>query len=370
MAYVERYVTDGAGGGGVGSEGDPWTLAEGIANVAAGERINLLSDGTYTLGADATFPNGLAEQPIEWRGYNSTIGDLEDVGRFGGLADTGTGELSVTDFPVIDGVGSWVSILGTFSGYKNIKFTNALDGATVSMPGTASTMWRCLMENTHATGASVRAFLSGAAIYGHLADCDFAISSTNGSAVNIDMGRGRMIGCRGWNTASPNGTSIGIALGQGGAAIGCIVFNVGRGIQTGHGNLVAGNTIYNCAQGLFLNAGGQSSACVNNIIYSMSGYAISGNGGGAALLWNNAAGAHTVGRFNTGALGTDIEEVHAILLTADPFVDAGDENFTLNKTSGGGALCRGTSRLFSSEEDLGAAAAPAGNVNLLHGKVG
>jgi hypothetical protein len=47
MAITERYVTAAAAGGGDGSEGSPWTLAEALANVAKNERLNIKADSTY-----------------------------------------------------------------------------------------------------------------------------------------------------------------------------------------------------------------------------------------------------------------------------------------------------------------------------------
>jgi hypothetical protein len=65
---------------------------------------------------------------------------------------------------------------------------------------------------------------------------------------------------------------------------------------------------------------------------------------------------------NTGGaiLGTDYTAINTIVLTADPFVDAGAHNFGLNDVAGGGADCRGiahaaASGLFTSYNDLGAA---------------
>ncbi len=49
MAFTERYVTSAAGGGGAGTEGDPWTLAEAFANVVSEDRANIQSDGTYNI---------------------------------------------------------------------------------------------------------------------------------------------------------------------------------------------------------------------------------------------------------------------------------------------------------------------------------
>ena len=80
MAFTERYVADAASGGGAGTEGDPWTLAEALANAVAGDRVNILSDSSYSLGADTVTNAGTAASLIVFRVYNSPIGDLEGQG--------------------------------------------------------------------------------------------------------------------------------------------------------------------------------------------------------------------------------------------------------------------------------------------------
>ena len=80
MAFTERYVTSGAGGGGSGTSGSPWTFAEAITNAVAGDRINVQSDAAYSIGA-TTFGAGTFAAPILWRGYDATIGDCDDLGR-------------------------------------------------------------------------------------------------------------------------------------------------------------------------------------------------------------------------------------------------------------------------------------------------
>jgi hypothetical protein len=76
MAITERYVTAAATGGGDGSEGSPWTLAEGLANVAKNERLNIKADSTYNVTSAIDFTNsGDTDEPIWIRGYSSAIGD-------------------------------------------------------------------------------------------------------------------------------------------------------------------------------------------------------------------------------------------------------------------------------------------------------
>lgn len=348
MAFTERYVTSAAAGGGDGSSGNPWTLAEAIANAVGGDRINILSDATYTLGASATFPAGTAENPIQWRGYNATIGDLVNTGRA-----TATAALTTTDFPVIDGGTLYNVTMGAFNSLVNLRITSGLNGQTL-VGGTAFHVHRCSIANTHANGGSARCFFGGS-LYGSVSDCDCLITSTNSGVQALNPGRGGAYGCRVWHTGTPNSTMVGIAVdGVGTSAVGNLVFNVGSAFSgTASGtNTIARNTVYNANIGVINPASG----CViaDNIFYSIATYAIGGTTGGNPLLWNNAMGALTSGRIDTSGLGSIIEEINAITLTADPFTNAASEDFTLNNTAGGGALCRAASLLFGGFADVGA----------------
>lgn len=79
MAWTEKYCSVAGGGAHDGSsEANAWTLAEAIAAVAAGQRVNVKA-GTYAnTTTDRTFATaGTTTAPIWWRGYNTTIGDID-----------------------------------------------------------------------------------------------------------------------------------------------------------------------------------------------------------------------------------------------------------------------------------------------------
>lgn len=349
MAFTEKYVSVAGGGAHDGSsEANAWTFEEAIAApVGAGNRVNV-KVGTHTLTASRTLPSGTTENPIEWRGYNSTIGDLENVGRA-----TATDELDDTNFPVVDCGASYALTSGAYNSLRTFAVTGS-GNVTLLILGTAPNVYRVRSESTNASGGSAKC-VTAASVYGAVVDCDFLIASTNASTVACSVGRSTFAGCRVWHTGAPNAASIGLAANDVGSTCAeCIVYNFGTGIVVGgFTGQVIRNTIYGCVDGVRLGDGG--AAIAENIIYSMSGYGIKGvASSGSPLLLNNAMGALTSGRIDTSTAGSIIEEVGAVTLTGDPFTNAASQDFTLNNTSGAGALCRATSKLFGGYRDLGA----------------
>ena len=141
MAFTERYVTSAAGGGGIGTEGDPWTLAEALTNSVAGDRVNILSDAGYSLGVDAVTGAGNATQLLVFRGYDTAIGDLAGQKR---NADT---PLNTTGFPVITLTG--ILTMNAFVSLNNLSFTGAL--SSVLIGDTTIDNWQmisCAVVNT------------------------------------------------------------------------------------------------------------------------------------------------------------------------------------------------------------------------------
>jgi len=144
MAFVERFVTDAAAGGGDGTEGNPWTLAEALTNQVAGDRVNVQSDGPYSLAADAFTNAGTIFDIILMRGYNTTIGDLEGQGR------NADGTLDITNFPLITLTG--LLNPSAFCFVQNLAFTGALNAALIGNNNTDSFgIISCELINTNSS---------------------------------------------------------------------------------------------------------------------------------------------------------------------------------------------------------------------------
>jgi hypothetical protein len=54
------YVSSLAAGGGSGTSGSPYTLAEAVSNAAAGDTVRIKNDGTYSVGSILSFAAGSA----------------------------------------------------------------------------------------------------------------------------------------------------------------------------------------------------------------------------------------------------------------------------------------------------------------------
>jgi len=101
MAYTEKFVTStGTEAWATNSEGNPSSLAEALNLCLAGERANIKSDAGYSSSGDSFDNAGSLSQAVCFRGYNSTIGDLEANGW------NADGSLNTTGFPVITLTGS------------------------------------------------------------------------------------------------------------------------------------------------------------------------------------------------------------------------------------------------------------------------
>lgn len=122
--FTEKYVSVAGGGAHDGtSEANAWTFAEMIAAApAAGNRVNVIS-GNYSVGA-YTLGTGTAAAPFVIRGYNVTIGDLDNQGR------NADGTLNTTNFPAITITSAWTP--AAFSVLQNLNITAALSTAIIT----------------------------------------------------------------------------------------------------------------------------------------------------------------------------------------------------------------------------------------------
>jgi hypothetical protein len=295
VAITERYVNTTGGGAADGtSDANAWTLTQAFANAVAGHRVNVKA-GTYTRTAsDALTGLGTTASPIIYRGYSSTIGDLEPYSRNAG----GCGSLITTNYPVIAYNATFGMTPATNTIFQDCVITGNISGAVVTM-GTLGAMATCSVTNASTNAAAV-------AIAGNTGmicwNCDVALTGASGGSAAINNGgaAGRVIDC--FVTGGPN---HGILIaGANAVIIGNFVYNcAGDGIKdTNNGTKTYyGNTVQNCTSN-GIEPSATSANCqmfVNNHITDCGAWGINSSGGTSNLFL-----AHNRTRDNTSGAVT------------------------------------------------------------------
>lgn len=309
MAITEYYVSTSASGGGAGtSEGDPYTLAEALADSAGGKRFNVKDDGTYTLTANFTpAAGGWDTAPLEFRGYSATIGD-------GGR-------------PTIQCGTSYLIVPGEHTKLRSLSIRGNNSSVLIAPTNNRGVIVDCDVVNTAGPCFTGQYLLSRSS---------FVSEGTPTYTVNI--GSSVIAHCRVTLDGGTGDPLVGTS--------GHIIRNIVDGGGTsGTGILMSGpevsvieNVVYDVGDAADAGALATVIAMVGNIFYQCSGYGIYNAGKPARYIAvKNAMGAITSGRI----LSADVQEFDPVVLTADPFTDAANGDFTLNSAAGGGALCKG-----------------------------
>jgi hypothetical protein len=157
MAWTEKYLDAAATGAGDGtSEANAWTtVAAAITGVGAGPaaaptRVNVKTNASpyaQTTNNRAFNTAGAALNPVWWRGYKTTIGDL----------DSNNIAIANTDMPQITTTTGQITYTGAHQIISNIDF----NGATVAANGLVAinvsfvTFYGCRFVNTAANANSI-----------------------------------------------------------------------------------------------------------------------------------------------------------------------------------------------------------------------
>jgi len=322
MAWTERYVRADATGGGAGTADnttDAWTLAEAIANVAAGQRVNIRA-GTYANGT--TSRNFNVAGDIWWRGFNTTPGDLDANPVYANmplLTFTGTAaraqaaaaqqKFSAIAFESADNNGTFnptSAALGLQIAACSFKNTGA--GRALQLGSASAVVNRSYMETASTTNP---------ALLGTTNSRIFA-SIIIGGINNVVMGTSSTIQRCVLSSATEDGVLI---FGDTNFFISmCTIYNAGRdGIRR-----TTGTT--NAAQ-----------LTVNNTIFSIiGGYAFNnlGTDFGIASLAMNGCLFHSITSGQVNGVANPINE-NALTDSGSPFEDAAAGDFRLNTTSNG-----------------------------------
>lgn len=342
MAWADKFVTPSGAGAHSGADwANAWSLTEAATNAIADDRV-FIEAGTYTLAANLTLPNaGSVGQAIAWIGVDSSHNPIS------GNRQWRTGPLETTDFPLITGTSGGYSVTsGQRNHLQNLRIESNLAGYPLTS-GSYSTVASVKVENFYTGASSNGAFGSANAGVSHY-NCDGVINSNRNDALAF---YGNMHGvaanCRAWNaTASQKGYGFYQIK-----PFNCIAFNLyfGVAIVNGGASPFCNLTIFDCVAAFYFNFGLYTAIVTENVVYdcptmfhahdSLNHFYAANNASDAATrLWLTGAPPHT--------------EDNPIVLTADPFTDSANGDFTLNDVAGGGAICRGVGAQW--RPDLGA----------------
>jgi hypothetical protein len=333
LSWTERFVradADGTGNGTTdansGANGS-WTLAQALTvttGAQPGHRVNVKA-GTYASATTvrATATAGTETSPIWWRGYNTTIGDLD--------SDHATAR------PVLTWTGDGrFDINHQFQLFSSMDFSGATSNTgLVRFLANNVTFKRCSVANTN-TGSSANASVSNSNNI-NLIYSSFSAASTTVSFCVQTLNSWFISGCL--FSGGVSGLSI---AGTTGVA-NCIFQNTAT-----NGILISGQVatikdciFYNTGTNGINNSARSSTLLIENNIFSTMSIGIAYTGSGSrpygAYRINNAF--YSMTSSQESGFG-DMPAFDPITLTADPFEDAAAGDFNINSNSGGGLLLR------------------------------
>lgn len=317
------YVSSTASGGGAGTEGDPFTLAEcnsAQGNVGAGDTAWVKADGTYTLAANLVLADGTAGNPVQLRAYTSAIGD-------GGVVtlESGSYYIETNDYNFVEGFRDDDS-----------------DDVLVHCAGTSAVVYRCRCTKTGSShGKAFSSYDYGAV--NALVNC-YANKTNTSSLQGVVEGFYFIQGCFIRNHASSSHGGAGrpyIAVDNIVVSASSSGVAIGLDASYSRGAVCSRNIIYGYGYGASVQLDDSPSKHIDlseNIIWGCGAYGLYENITLAqlALRRGNAIGNCTSGRsFGFTAHPAEIDPIY---LTQDPFVDAANDDFRLNDLPGGGRL--------------------------------
>lgn len=327
MAWTERYCSVAGGGAHDGtSAANAWTLAEAIAAVAAGHRVNVLK-GTYAnTTTTRTFATaGTATAPIWWRGYDTTIGDIDTNNALTKPSFTFTTGQMVTS--------------GTKQKFSNITISSACTtaGGAVSVSGANISFLRVQFSNTAANAASSACSTTAGGAGATFTLCSFSATTTATSAVSPVGASDIFLGCYiqgGISGVTIGGVSIMIDF--------CIINSPttnGVNCAAVSGTVVSNCSIYSCTSGVTTSSATASVTVLNSVISTCTNGVNQSSGGNSSVIvvagCSFYACTNDIAGVQECASSTDNMYVAQLNTheTVDPFVATGSQNFGLASTA-------------------------------------
>lgn len=326
MAFVEKYVTVTGGGLHDGSsEANAWTLTEAHANMASGQRLNIKA-GTYTLGAAlSNWPANTNTSPSGFRGYKTTIGDLDDKP---------TSQLvDGTDRPLIQTTNSnyYFFTDEIFQLFENLAFSSSVNRPAVYADNRRSIWNRCKFIADPNGGIAAFPCIRAQNDYATFNLCHF---DGNGGGQYQAIGYSRQfVGCLFENLSYISAPRF------------CAISNSVIRNMSGGGLKLSGfgwdnldnNTFYNITgNAIEITSSGFPSICPaiiqNNVFHTITGNALQSFGNAFDFfadnnLFYNVTGNNYSNTFNLNR--------NPISESTDPLVDAAGGDYSLVSSSGG-----------------------------------
>lgn len=322
MPYVERYASpSGAGLHDGSSEANAWTYLEALNNVSPGDRVNLKA-GTYptvTNNNQNVNTAGTVGNPIHFRGYKTSIGDLDDL-PLDGLADG-------VDLPYISHTGSIGYTYSYQSNYNwtHLSFHSDQNNRPAVYLGGAATQVRFVRMN-NSGGADALRSSSHCFFYG----CEMSQThpTINSYALITSGNHQSYFGCKfiastlnNRNSFTASNTYLFVDR--------CLFINGKVGVEFSSGNnaVIKNNVFYGVTAGVKSTATATSThAVVGNIFHSCTKGVEYTNPVMVRLLNNSFYNVTTnVDVASTYGVLCDVEST---TLSTDPFVDAASHDFT------------------------------------------
>lgn len=334
MAWTERYVVSGGAGANDGtSEANAWDLPTMLSNYASGQRVNIKA-GTYSSSTtDRTWSTaGTTTAPVWFRGYKSTIGDMDD--------HPTSNRVDATDIPLFTSTTGRYFINAAYLKFSNISFTSAYTGAgTVLSRGGESNWYRCKFETTSTAGAA-KAWDCATQDQHYISECYFNRPNTNSPVIAIGASHVHIYssvirgGDEGIDVSGSKVVSFinNIFIDQNSECI----WNDAAPYMT-----ICGNIFYNPGTDAIEYTASQNTvSVVRNIFHTVGGYALNNSSGTDSSHYYIDGNVYY--NINSGQLNGISEsfQLNAIALSVDPFVDAANDDFNLNSTVNGGQTLR------------------------------
>lgn len=323
MPYTEKYASpNGAGLHDGSSEANAWTWTEALANVAVGDRVNVKA-GTYpavTTNNLNVNVAGSVGNPIHFRGYKTTIGDLDDL-LLDGLVDS-------VDLPYIPhtGSGGYTYSFRPYYNWTHLSFHSDQNNRPAVYLGGHGTQVRFVrMHNSGGYGALTTA--SNCYFYG----CEISQThpTINNSALVLMQSHQGFYGCKLVASSLNNHPVIGTTTSY--LVVNrCLLINGSVGVSFGNrGNnaIISNNTFYETTKGVACSANlNANHVVVGNVFHSCTKGVEYGVPTMVRLVNNSFYNVTT--NVDVGIASGNLCDFDSTTLSTDPFVDAASHDFT------------------------------------------